>query len=273
MNRHFGFVLFMCIGWSLSHAADTKTYTVDGQLCVFPFIYQSKWYLDCTGDGTSEGRLWCSTTADYNNDKKWGYCQQKLIYAVGGNANGQPCVSPFKYKSKWYWGCTGDDSSEGRLWCSTTADYNKDKKWGYCPQKLTYAVGGNANGQPCVFPFKYNSKGYWGCTGDGSSNGRLWCATTADYNKDKKWGYCTPNLIYAVGGNADGQLCVFPFIYKSKWYSDCTSVGTSDGRFWCATTGDYSKDNKWGYCPEKWTQGTTVNSEKENARRWFENAG
>ncbi|XP_073448057.1 matrix metalloproteinase-9-like isoform X2 [Aquarana catesbeiana] len=249
MNHYFGFVLFMCIGWSLSHAADTKTYTVDGQLCVFPFLYKSTWYMDCTGDGTSDGRIWCSITADYHKDKKWGYCQLKTIYTIGGNANGQPCVSQFNYKSKWYWGCTTDGSSEGHRWCSTTWNYDMDKKWGYCLQKLTYAVGGNANGQPCVFPFEYKSKRYWGCTGDGSSGGRLWCATTADYDKDKKWGYCTPNLIYTVGGNANGQVCVFPFMYKSKWYSSCTGDGTDDGRLWCATTGDYHKDKSWGYCP------------------------
>ncbi|XP_040214940.1 epididymal sperm-binding protein 1 isoform X2 [Rana temporaria] len=283
MKHPFGFVLFTCFGWSLYHAADTKTYAeggnANGQLCVFPFIYNSKWYLDCIRDGTSEGLLWCATTANYDTDKKWGYCPQQLTYAVGGNANGQPCVFPFKYNFKGYWGCTGDGTSDGRLWCSTTEDYNKDKKWGYCTRNLIYAEDGTANGQLCVFPFNYKSKWYSDCTSDGTSDGRLWCSTTGDYNKDNKWRYCPQKLIYAEGGNANGQLCVFPFNYNSKWYSDCTSDGISNGRLWCATTGDYNKDEKWGYCPQKWTQGsgTTANAgdnqEEKNAKRCFKNVG
>ncbi|XP_077307893.1 72 kDa type IV collagenase-like isoform X4 [Lithobates pipiens] len=158
---------------------------------VFPFTYKSKSYSDCTRDDDSEGHLWCATTANYDEDKKWGYCTRHLIYAVGGTAKGEPCVFPFKYKSKWYPDCTSDDSSEGRLWCATTSDYEKDKKWGYCTRNLISAVGGNSDGQPCVFPFKYNDKWYSDCTNDGISSTRFWCATTADFNKDQKWGYCS----------------------------------------------------------------------------------
>ncbi|XP_066135196.1 macrophage mannose receptor 1 [Saccopteryx bilineata] len=53
-----------------------------------------------------------------------------------------------------------------------------------------YTLEGNANGQPCAFPFKYENKWYADCTSDGSSHGWLWCGTTTDYNTDKLFGYC-----------------------------------------------------------------------------------
>uniref|UniRef100_A0A8C0J7F8 Insulin like growth factor 2 receptor n=1 Tax=Chelonoidis abingdonii TaxID=106734 RepID=A0A8C0J7F8_CHEAB len=43
-----------------------------------------------------------------------------------------------------------------------------------------------------------------------------------------------------------GELCVFPFKYKGKRYEDC--IVDEEKRRWCATTNDYDKDGKWGFC-------------------------
>ncbi|XP_024147384.1 protein sel-1 homolog 1 isoform X1 [Oryzias melastigma] len=49
--------------------------TAHGEPCIFPFFFQGREYSDCTTDGRRDGRLWCATTYDYDNDKKWGFCE------------------------------------------------------------------------------------------------------------------------------------------------------------------------------------------------------
>ncbi|XP_048841603.1 cation-independent mannose-6-phosphate receptor [Brienomyrus brachyistius] len=45
-----------------------------------------------------------------------------------------------------------------------------------------------------------------------------------------------------------GTMCVFPFTFMKKRYSQCTTEGRTDGRTWCATTSNYDKDKQWGFC-------------------------
>ncbi|XP_018580536.1 protein sel-1 homolog 1-like isoform X2 [Scleropages formosus] len=51
-----------------------------------------------------------------------------------------------------------------------------------------------------------------------------------------------------IGGTAEGEPCLFPFLFLGKEYSDCTTEGRGDGRLWCATTYDYDRDKRWGFC-------------------------
>ncbi|KAK2859585.1 hypothetical protein Q5P01_004205 [Channa striata] len=59
------------------------------------------------------------------------------IFAIGGNAFGSPCQFPFKFHETWYAECTKDGRSDGQLWCATETDYNKAKKWGFCPTQVS----------------------------------------------------------------------------------------------------------------------------------------
>lgn len=56
-----------------------------------------------------------------------------------------------------------------------------------------------------------------------------------------------------IGGNSQGDPCVFPFTFLGQSYSACTSQGRQDGKLWCATTSNYDTDKKWGFCPDRGT--------------------
>ncbi|XP_054616857.1 cation-independent mannose-6-phosphate receptor [Dunckerocampus dactyliophorus] len=49
--------------------------TQEGEACVFPFTSMKRLYTECTTDDRTDGRKWCATTANYDQDKKWGFCE------------------------------------------------------------------------------------------------------------------------------------------------------------------------------------------------------
>ncbi|XP_034964504.2 cation-independent mannose-6-phosphate receptor isoform X1 [Zootoca vivipara] len=60
----------------------------------------------------------------------------------------------------------------------------------------------------CVFPFQYNGKTYDTCIQEGRE--RPWCATTNNFERDKKWGFCVngngrreSTIIFKCDDNAD----------------------------------------------------------------------
>lgn len=61
---------------------------------------------------------------------------------------------------------------------------------------------------------------------------------------------CCPE-IYTIQGNSHGRPCYLPFLYDGQWFHNCTNIGREDGHLWCATTYDYGKDERWGFCPVK----------------------
>ncbi|KGL73954.1 Macrophage mannose receptor 1, partial [Tinamus guttatus] len=56
-------------------------------------------------------------------------------FTLLGNAFGAPCVFPFLYNKQWYSECTDAGRTDGWLWCGTTADYDTDQRYGFCPLK------------------------------------------------------------------------------------------------------------------------------------------
>ncbi|XP_064362040.1 LOW QUALITY PROTEIN: macrophage mannose receptor 1-like [Dromaius novaehollandiae] len=55
------------------------------------------------------------------------------LFTLLGNANGAPCVFPFKLSGRWYAECTEAGRSDGLLWCATTPDFDLDHMYGFCP--------------------------------------------------------------------------------------------------------------------------------------------
>ncbi|XP_025032581.1 uncharacterized protein LOC103062755, partial [Python bivittatus] len=206
----------------------------DGKACAFPFAYKNRTFYSCTNEDDEHGNFWCATTGSYSKDKKWSYCADTRLAA---NSQG-PCVFPFTYKGKSYSSCTTAGSSEGKLWCSLTSNYDVNPKWTYCKPSESL---------PCTFPFIYNKKSYSACTSDGTTDSLLWCATTTNYDRDSKWKVCAHE---EYEGNFNGKACVFPFTYNNRIFFTCTTEGTTDWNFWCATTGSYDADKKWSYCAD-----------------------
>ena len=55
-----------------------------------------------------------------------------------------------------------------------------------------YTYAGNSRGKKCVFPFFYNNRLWDECTTHNSDI--PWCATTDNFEIDKKWGFCKRKL-------------------------------------------------------------------------------
>merc|ERR1711872_1054279 len=106
-------------------------YTVDGQCCHIPFIYQNNLYEGCIMN--NGGKRWCALTNNYDKDGLYGECQMPpdCIRVTGGNDPGKCCYFPFKYNDDTYINCD-DVNNNGVKWCATTENYDKDQKWGNC---------------------------------------------------------------------------------------------------------------------------------------------
>ncbi|XP_030627174.1 cation-independent mannose-6-phosphate receptor [Chanos chanos] len=89
--------------------------TESGDVCVFPFTFLGKSYTDCTTEGRTDGKLWCSTTDSYDRDQKWGFCyhvsekkQSSIIFSCDQKAGqGSPqllsetqgCSATFQWRT------------------------------------------------------------------------------------------------------------------------------------------------------------------------------
>ncbi|KAM9527920.1 matrix metalloproteinase-9 [Guaruba guarouba] len=189
--------------------------------------------------------------AHFDDDELWTLGTGLVVKTRHGNANGADCHFPFIFEGRSYSRCITEGRTDGLPWCATTASYDRDKKYGFCPSELLYTNGGNSDGAPCVFPFVFDGTSYSACTTDGRSDGYRWCATTGNFDQDKKYGFCPNRDTAVIGGNSQGDPCVFPFTFLGQSYSACTSQGRQDGKLWCATTSNYDTDKKWGFCPDR----------------------
>lgn len=243
--------------WSEETTCETVA-TTDGECCVFPFIYNGKTYKTCTTDGPG-GDSWCATTANYDQDKKYGYCEFKTCDVK--TFEGECCVFPFWYLGVRHYGCT-TAASVGKPWCGTQT-YVISFTGGH--GRCLIDPCDNApckNGGTCTSgDDKFTCKCPWGFEGP-TCEAKV---NPCDRSPCRKGTVCKQNddnfLCLCSGGfngencdkkvcdglaTTDGGCCTFPFTYDGKEYSACTTEGL--GTSWCSTTSNFDTDYKWGFC-------------------------
>lgn len=214
------------------------------------------------------------------------------LYTQHGNSDGKPCVFPFTFEGRSYSACTTDGRSDGYRWCATTADYDRDKLFGFCPTRGACLPACHWSTQPAhrlpAAPLPH--PGGWACEprplplpgpplpsllsissipplacnrGTTILGLPVWPAPgslsdppTHPPAHPRPWVSSVDSTV--TGGNSAGELCVFPFVFLGKEYSACTREGRSDGHLWCATTSNFDSDRKWGFCPDQGGQGSEV---------------
>ena len=143
--------------------------------CVFPFIYDGMKFTECTYKGCKHNKVWCATTSNYDKDKKWGHCQTDSDVTAD-------CIDRHSRCGEW--------ARDGE--CVVNGPYMCKK----CPRSCGLCThGGNGRGGPCKFPFFYKDRFVYDCL---RFNKKTWCATTTNYNKDKRWGYCFPKCEFEL---------------------------------------------------------------------------
>ena len=134
--------------------------------CAFPFVFKNKLFEKCTDFEDPDGKNWCSTKTDTNNNHvsgkgNWGYCREVCLETITDHAKetkeqnclttedspikGRPCAFPFIYKGQKYFECTSVEDPNNRSWCSIKTDENdihvKGKNtWGYCQEYCHLAL-------------------------------------------------------------------------------------------------------------------------------------
>ncbi|XP_061416086.1 hyaluronan-binding protein 2-like [Lethenteron reissneri] len=69
---------------------------------------------------------------DKENKNEGRRRQRQRVFVSGGTArHGARCHFPFSHKGVDYQECVPD--GQGKTWCATTHELDKDGKWGYCP--------------------------------------------------------------------------------------------------------------------------------------------
>uniref|UniRef100_A0A4W4HBK7 72 kDa type IV collagenase n=1 Tax=Electrophorus electricus TaxID=8005 RepID=A0A4W4HBK7_ELEEL len=135
LMQYFFTTLSSCFPLSVCKVVKVKFGNAEGEFCKFPFLFMGKEYTSCTSQGRDDGFLWCSTTYNFDEDGKYGFCPHEPMSTVGGNSEGAPCVFPFTFLGKTYESCTTSGRNDGKMWCAVTKSFDDDRKWGFCPDQ------------------------------------------------------------------------------------------------------------------------------------------
>ncbi|XP_038609592.1 C-type mannose receptor 2 isoform X2 [Tachyglossus aculeatus] len=194
---------------------------------------------------------WTSAAPDPGSFLIFGQGLQGCLEAQGGQVRVTPSCNTSAPAQRWKWVSRNRLFNVGALQCLGTA-------W----------LGVNASAALGTYECDREALSLrWNCRslgdrltqqlGNGSQGG---AAERGDQARGGPWrvygtdgDLCSVpyHEIYTIQGNAHGKPCTIPFKYDGQWFHACTSSGREDGHVWCATTQDYGKDERWGFCPIK----------------------
>lgn len=160
--------------------------------------------------------------------------EQIDIPTYGGNGDHKKCVFPFLFEGSSYFDCISSSSMKrDKPWCSVTGNYDKMPIWGYCDKEHPYIRTTHKHKKPEPIEGVKGAKYY--AIDERSRKMQL---------GDEDYG--TADGTKTIGGNANGKLCVFPFVYDGETYTDC--IPRDDKTSWCAVTHSYDSHPIWGNC-------------------------
>uniref|UniRef100_A0A8C2I9K2 Fibronectin n=1 Tax=Cyprinus carpio TaxID=7962 RepID=A0A8C2I9K2_CYPCA len=248
--------------------------------------YQGWMMVDCTCLGEGSGRITCTSRNRCNDqDTRTSYRIGDTWSKTDSRGHVLQCLCTGNGRGEWkcerhaslHTTSTGsrvvtnvqpavlqpqavpENPTEGSCLTDAGVSYAQGMRWiktQGSKQMLCTCLGNGVScdesgGQPCVFPFVFMGKTFYSCTSEGRSDGQLWCSTSSDFEKDYKYSFCTSKnvMVTTRGGNSNGALCHFPFLYNGRNYTDCTAEGRRDGMKWCGTTYNYDREQRFGFCP------------------------
>ncbi|XP_055494286.1 fibronectin-like isoform X3 [Leucoraja erinacea] len=235
-------------------------------------LHQGWMMIECTCLGEGNGRITCSSRNRCNEQDLRKSFKIGETWTKKDNSGAElhcTCLG----KGRGQWECTtyvGRDPNRQQCMSDPGVYYSDGMQWIHlqgntrmlctcqgtgvsCQEQSEHTFGGNSNGQPCAFPFTFMGRTYKSCTTDGRQDGKYWCSTTsAEFVQGGMYSFCskpTSSFIHTRGGNSNGALCHFPFLYNRRNYSECTSDGRTDGMKWCGTSANYDTHGMFGFCP------------------------
>ncbi|CAL4142151.1 unnamed protein product, partial [Meganyctiphanes norvegica] len=123
--------------------------------CKFPFIFKGTIYTKCTTDHAPDGKPWCSTQTDNQNN-----------HIPGGNF--RQCSCQDKHGNCAGWGAAGE--------CQANPAFMDDN----CARTCNICASRRTSSKNCQFPFIYKEITYTACTKINDPEDKLWCSTKTD---------------------------------------------------------------------------------------------